>query len=420
MSENLELLEQLKKLLSYKKSKAFYAEKLGVSEEEVTELLAELRGKPLKIKELEEELDEEIQRFIDAGDVMIEVNLEKGTLKSSAISDFEPKSPEELAMLHRVDLSKYKISSYWTKQRGEKFTSSLLCTLLKPTELNPEHFAEFLKGYKSSYLPSSDSTREPKIKEVVDVEISLADFHIDKLDLSGEIISDRKKQYKAILENLLSKVVLPYHINKVVFTIGNDFFQTDSYNNTTTKGTPVDYSTSWSNAYEEGFDLMVWAISHIRSFCSEMEVILVAGNHDRTKAYYLAHALEAFFQNDKNVSFQRHESPLKYTMIGNTFVGYHHGDCKIDDLPLIFATSPQSSAAFGGALYREVRTGDKHYYLTKEIKGVRIQQLPSLAGTDRWHRDSLFVNNIRAGLILIYSPTEGKIGEFESRIKPII
>jgi hypothetical protein len=54
--------------------------------------------------------------------------------------------------------------------------------------------------------------------------------------------------------------------------------------------------------------------------------------------------------------------------------------------------------------------------MAKEVKGVRIQQMPSLSGTDRWHADNNYVNNIRAGLVLIYHPEKGKIGEFESRI----
>ena len=54
--------------------------------------------------------------------------------------------------------------------------------------------------------------------------------------------------------------------------------------------------------------------------------------------------------------------------------------------------------------------------MAKEVKGVRIQQMPSLSGTDRWHADHNYVHSIRAGLALIYHPIHGKIGEFESRI----
>jgi biotin operon repressor len=45
MSENQSLLSQLEELLTQKKSKKFYAERLGISEFEVNELLKELREK---------------------------------------------------------------------------------------------------------------------------------------------------------------------------------------------------------------------------------------------------------------------------------------------------------------------------------------------------------------------------------------
>jgi hypothetical protein len=103
-------------------------------------------------------------------------------------------------------------------------------------------------------------------------------------------------------------------------------------------------------------------------------------------------------------------------MLGETFIGYHHGNCKIEDLPLLFATHPDYSQMFGYAKYREVHTGDKHHYMAKEVKGVRIQQMPSLSGTDRWHQDNNFVHSVRAALALIYDKELGKISEFEFRL----
>ena len=164
------------------------------------------------------------------------------------------------------------------------------------------------------------------------------------------------------------------------------------------------------------FDLLVTTINYLQAICNSVEVILVQGNHDRTKSFYLAHALDVFFKNNDKVDFQRWHSTTKHTTLGNTFIGYHHGNCKIDDLPLLFATNNTSCTDFGNAVYREIHTGDKHHYMAKEIKGVRIQQMPSLSGTDRWHSDNNFVNQIRAGIVLIYHPIYGKIGEYESRI----
>lgn len=353
------------------------------------------------------------------GERITKVNNDKGTLESSVESTFEPKSDIELAELHKVDLNKYKISNYWSKLKSNgRFTSSILCTLIKPTDFSLEDFAKYLVNYKPTLLPTVKKDKQEALVngDDVDVVISLADFHLDKLDVTVESVESKVKMYTRVLKNLVDTSSRAFNVNKVVFVIGNDLFQTDNIQGATTSGTVVDHSITWNKAYEIGFDLMVTAINLVKQYANEVQVVLVQGNHARTKEYYLAHALDVYFKNDVEVSFEREFTTVKHIVIGNTFIGYHHGNTKIDDLPLLFATSPESSAAFGNAKYREVHTGDKHYYLAKEIKGVRVQQMPSLSGTDRWHQDFNFVNSTRAGLALVYHPVKGKVGEFEERI----
>jgi len=400
MSENESLLSQLQQMLVWKKSKKFYAEKLGITEAEVEDLLKELKNES-------EEQGERSKR----------VNVDKGTIESNIELDYEPKSDIDLARLHKIDLKKYKISNYWSKLKSNgKFTSSVLASLKKPKDYTAEDFANFLDGYKSTYKPSSKKV--VVLPTSVDVEISVADFHLAKKTIDGEnCIINRKNAFLNVVKNLVEKVKGNFHIDRIVFPISNDFFHTDNYQNSTTNGTPQDVIVGFDSEYEEGFDLLVNAISYLRDNCDALKVVLVQGNHDRTKSFYLAHALEVYFKNDESITFDRKHSVTKSVVLGTTFIGYHHGNCKIEDLPLLFATSPDTSGDFGLATYREVHTGDKHHYMAKEVKGVRIQQMPSLSGTDRWHSDNLYVNQIRAGLAFVYDNIDGKIAEFEERIK---
>jgi hypothetical protein len=401
MTENNVLLYQLEKLLSQKKSKKFYAEKLGITEHEVDELLKELREKDGPTNEIYE--------------VVKEVSNEKGTLKSVVEIDYEPKNDLELSRLHKVDLTKYKISNYYSKLKSNgKFTSTVLATLKKPQDYSPEDFTKFLKNYSPKEI-KLNLVQSPIDTETVDLEISIADFHLAKKTIEGEDIQTKKDQFLYVLIDLLNKAKASFDIRTIVFPISNDFFHTDNYHNQTTNGTPQDVLTGYDNEYEEGFDLLVAAISILSAYSDSVEVILVQGNHDRTKSFYLAHALDVYFTNKLNITFQREHSTTKVVLLGNTFIGYHHGNCKIEDLPLVFATG-KNSEAFGCSTYREVHTGDKHHYMAKEVKGVRIQQMPSLSGTDRWHLDHNFINNIRAGIATVYHPVKGRIAEFESRI----
>jgi acetone carboxylase gamma subunit len=404
MSDYQSLLSQLEELLTQKKSKKFYAERLGISEYEVTELLKELREK-------DNYQNAEGKNYIEER----KVNVEKGTIESTIVSDFDPKDDLELAKLHKINLDKYVITNYWSKMLPSgKFTSSIFSKRKEAKDYSPEDFAKFLENYKPTNILV---TKIPNFKDVVNVEISLSDYHLAKRTVDGDnSVEARAKRYLDVAQSLINKVVSNYHIDTVILPISNDFFHTDNYQHQTTQGTPQDTIMDYSEEYELGFSILVDTINMLRQYASHVVVVLVQGNHDRTKSFYLAHALDVFFKGTHDVDFIREHSVVKGITLGNTFIGWHHGNCKIEDLPLLFATHPQYSQSFGNAKYREVHTGDKHHYMAKEIKGVRIQQMPSLSGTDRWHLDNNYVHSVRAALALVYDLELGKIAEFESRI----
>jgi hypothetical protein len=406
MSENQSLLGQLQELLTQKKSKKFYAERLGISEFEVNELLKELREK-------DNYQNVEVRNYTEER----KVNVERGTIESTIVSDFDPKDDLELAKLHKINLDKYVITNYWSKMLPSgKFTSSIFSKKKEAKDYSPEDFAKFLENYKPNNI-SITKEQHSVNKDVVDVEISIADYHLAKKTVDGDNDpATRALRYVTMAQSLIEKVKSNYNINNVVLPISNDFFHTDNYQHQTTNGTPQDTIMNYSEEYELGFAVLVDTINMLRKYASNVTVVLVQGNHDRTKSFYLAHALDVFFRDELDVEFIREHSVIKGLTLGNTFIGWHHGNCKLEDLPLLFATHPKYSHQFGDAVYREVHTGDKHHYMAKEVKGVRIQQMPSLSGTDRWHLDNNFVHSVRAALALVYDRNLGKIAEFETRI----
>ena len=403
------MLSRLEVLLRLKRSKSFYAERLGISEQEVDELLKELR-------EREQDPNNTLKTTASNYDTVRKVNNERGTIESVLILDFEPKDDIELATLHKINLDKYIITNYWSKLLPNgKFTSSVFSKKKEANDYTAEDFAKFLVDYKSNYIPQPQPKTERA--KLIDVEISLSDFHLAKRHIDGDNSpSVRCKRYFEAATNLVYDVKALYDIDRIVFPISNDFFHTDNFHHQTTAGTPQETIVDYAHEYELGFALLVDTIAMLKNVCKEVHVVLVQGNHDRTKSYYLAHALDVYFHADPNIYFDREHSVVKATMLGETFIGYHHGNCKIEDLPLLFATHPDYSQMFGYAKYREVHTGDKHHYMAKEVKGVRIQQMPSLSGTDRWHQDNNFVHSVRAALALVYDKELGKISEFEFRL----
>lgn len=399
---NLDDLAKLSKILNRKRSKEYYAKQLGVSTKTIGKYIKHIRF---------------LQREKFKGQEKKE-NLLKGTLESIKELDFEPKNHKELAIVHNVDLDIFKIINYWSKlQPNGNFTSSIFCKRKQPQDYSPEDFAKFIENYKSNYIPAP-SVEHLKGKETVDVELSVSDLHLAKkyADEKNLNVKKRAQKFFEIVEKLVLRTANFYNIDKIVFPISNDFFHTDTYWNTSTKGTPQDVIAEYDEEYEVGFDLLVNCIQLLLALSKKVVVVLVPGNHDRTKGFYLAHGLEKYFRGEKALEFLRSKDNEKGLMLGDTFIGYHHGNCKIEQLPLVFATHPDYSVAFGKAKFREVHTGDKHHYMAKEIKGVRMQQMPSMSGNDRWHKDNLFVHNVRAALLLMYDKKKGKIGEIEERL----
>src|SRR6478609_7230130 len=270
MTDNTVLLAKLEQLLKLKKSKAFYAERLKTSESEIEELMQKLKSS----KKVPSEVTKE-------------VNKEKGTITSTIEVSFEPKSDLELAELHKIDLSKYKISTYWTKLKSNgKFTSSVFASLKKPDDYTPEDFAKFLSSWKPKMEYGWELALMHSGKPTVDVELNISDFHLAKKTTKGDTPLTKSFEYYETVYNLVENVRNNYSIKKLVFPISNDFFHSDNSQNTTTNGTPQDVTAWYDEEYEKGFDILANAINFLVTQAEEVEVVLVQGNHDRTKGFY--------------------------------------------------------------------------------------------------------------------------------------
>lgn len=346
------------------------------------------------------------------------IDNEKGESQVKFTSSSNCLSDEEIYKECRVDSTKWILTQIWHKKTLNGFNYSAKFKLKEASQ--KDYLLEFLKNYKSSYKPIDKVILNKTDKSKNCLLLSLPDFHLDKLVISNNDVGKHIQNYETILEKILIKSCSSYLIDEIVFVIGNDFFHTDSSNNTTTKGTPLQVTIDWDLAYEKGFDLMIRSISKIKQFCNKLNIILVQGNHPSNKEFYLTHALEVYFKPDKNISFNRSKSNLKVHQYGETLFCFNHGNNINDKLPLAFATSFHKE--WGACKYKEIILGDKHHNSEKMIKfqgetnGVRMRILPALCGTDTWHQDNLFINAIQAGIGLIYDVEKGKVGEFEERL----
>src|SRR5208283_3201176 len=100
------------------------------------------------------------------------------------------------------------------------------------------------------------------------LEICPFDLHLGKLAWAGETFENYDT--KIARERLLYAVEDVLHItsgfeySRILFPIGNDFFNSDNIFNTTTKGTEQDEDLRWQKTYNVGVRLLVDGINMLK------------------------------------------------------------------------------------------------------------------------------------------------------------
>tara|TARA_R100000808_G_C2146779_1_gene154707 strand:+ start:935 stop:2434 length:1500 start_codon:yes stop_codon:yes gene_type:complete len=269
---------------------------------------------------------------------------------------------------------------------------------------------------------------EPKAREVQTIElqetkpyalvISPTDLHYGKYGWEDEVgehydFDEARKRLHEATSVLISR--LGGRPEKIIVAAGSDWFHVDNDLGTTTKGTAQDRYGSPAQILMQGCELAKEHIDMLRSV-APVEVVFMAGNHDRHSTLALGLYLKATYENcedckvilDANMSRQ-------YITYGNTLLGFTHGDgVRPNQLPATMAKEEWEN--WGKCRYKVWFSGHLHHQALKEHGGAFCVQLPSLAGHDRWHHRKGFVSQAGMSAHLI-DREEGMIG---SMFKPVV
>lgn len=262
------------------------------------------------------------------------------------------------------------------------------------------------------------------------LEIMIPDLHLGKMSWSketGEEDYDIKiavnRYWKALNELIhLSK---NHNIDEVLFIVGNDLFNSD--NNypitTTTAGTPQQDDTRWQKVFQIGRSLMIDSILLLRQqFACKINVLVIPGNHDFQKTFYLGDLLSIKFHEDEMVSVDNSPKTRKYFRWGNSLIGFAHGNRKDEgDKRLLTLMQVEQPDLWASTKYREWHLGDIHHHrkLTmtdeEDQQGVIVRNLRTLMYSDEWEAKKgyysqkgahCFIWNKDKGLIVQYQFNE--------------
>ena len=339
-------------------------------------------------------------------------DLEKGTSKITGISTTEPKSPEEIIKLLGIDTTQWKLSQFWNKEQNNKWLVSALITRLPKEQIIQSSFLDFLKNYT---LPTYNNIHTAYINnkstEKVCGIISLQDLHFGKPgnENMGELMD-------SAITYLINKGHYNYIIEKLIFVIGPDTLNMDTFDGTTTKGTPVENSEVATKAYIKAFDAVCNAVIKLKLFCKELNVVFIPGNHDRLSSFHMLHAVAQVFKINKEILFDIDYAERKVYTYGNSMFALEHGDVSSKNNPLVYAV--EYPIQWGSTLHRTLYTGHFHGRRTKEVmtenetQGFVSRMIPALTSSDYYHYHNKWTGNQRSAILHLHDSKKGLISEF--------
>lgn len=351
-----------------------------------------------------ETLTSEPTRYVEQ-----EVNIGSGEMKVKTLVAIEPRSPEEIIELLKIDTSQWKLSQYWNKEKNGKWEISALCSKLKDEELAREEFLQRLASIKLPKIPARKLRKVESGKQKIAGVISLQDLHFGKPgnENMGDIVIDH-------LAKLMAKTPQGYSFEKIFFVLGGDLLNADTFEGTTTKGTIIENSERTTLAYVKAFEAMAMAIDLLSEFSETVEVVYIPGNHDRLSSFHLAHAIKESFKDRSDVRVDLDYLERKVKVYGDNFFGFEHGDVAQRNGGMVWPT--EFPLQWGSTTSRYVFTGHVHKNKTmavttaNEESGLFIKVLPSLSTTDYYHYKNKWTMNRRSSIVEYYDPTMGLCG----------
>jgi len=261
-------------------------------------------------------------------------------------------------------------------------------------------------------------------------ELCVFDPHLGKLCWGEEVGTNFDSKiavdWISLAYDKLMGRMSSFPVKRYILPIGNDFFNVDNDLQTTTKGTQQQEDGRWQKTFKVGKRLVIGLIERLAEK-APVDVIIVPGNHDYQRVWYLGEVLDARFNGHPNVSVDNTPGTRKYWHQERVLLGFTHGDKeKKINLPLILATDMRQ--AWANSAFCEVHTGHLHtkgewsLQMRKtmqasameeyvyESRAVRVRRIPSLTPPDVWHHGQGYLQ-LKSAEGLVWSGRHGCIAQ---------
>lgn len=193
----------------------------------------------------------------------------------------------------------------------------------------------------------------------------------------------------------------------LLLNVGDNTHSNDGSHKTPGHGNQMDMDGHHCDAVQVSAHAWAYAIRRMLEKHEKVIVWMLPGNHDIDTAFAIALALSMFFHAEPRVEVPLTRAAYRYLRFGKVLIGGHHGHgAKPNDLPLLMAVDRPED--WGATTHRYIFIGHIHHDTVKEIQGVRVESLRTLASKDAWHA-GMGYRSLRDTRSILYAGDYGEI-----------
>ncbi|MBN1483783.1 MAG: hypothetical protein JXA37_03600 [Chloroflexia bacterium] len=320
---------------------------------------------------------------------------------------------EDLLKATEVDLARWRVERWRANSWEQHSVKRGLVTLRQvranlvpnqdyPAQLALERLLERIAEHAPVYDPPPPLYESGEFLLVP----CLFDAHFGKRTLSGLTLEQTAEGFIDAVRRLLGRIQAGgWTVGRILYPVGNDLIDADTYHETTTAGTQMSLVQDLADVEDVVCAVQTQAIELLASV-APVDVVAVPGNHDFHVMTWLGRFLWAWFQRHPRVRVDRDKASRKYYRWEDVLLGLTHGkEEKTSELPLIMAT--EAAGDWAQSSHREWLIGHKHTQATlvqelHENRGVLVRLVPPLADAGAWDFLHAFTSNTRAAQGLLY------------------
>jgi hypothetical protein len=356
---------------------------------------------------------DDYQLSVESENIQVSREIDGRTLNLTLKADRLPiTSYEELVDFYSIDTKVWQPTKqdfrFWGSEKSPNFSVGASFQRDEYQALSAED-RDAYREWAKEFAPdlSKVEWQEPDAAGNL-LEIFITDLHADKVADGWNPVVAKEHLIKTVQSHVSRATV--DGVEKILIVFNGDTFNRD-FGDATTAGTPQAYGGRNQSVFAFIREAICEAVL-IAAHVAPVEVLILPGNHDFEKSYYLADSVWAFFNSTDRVEVNVEPETRMYVHWGRVVLGFAHGkDESPKDLPLLMLRE----ADCRNAIATEWHIGHLHtkrQLSEDETQGVLIRLFRSPAPEGDWEKRMGYVGNRREITSMLWHRERGKRAEY--------